>query len=139
MTATRLSGLDAIAYAEARCLKLAKYEDPTEGAREGLTVEEARAVAREDASLVYLDVGDGVATLVGREDWDGTPDTSSPQDGLRMWLRSGKFGVAELVSDDGEVEEYVVVTEDGETVHSGIYATALDAADHAERLAFRER
>lgn len=35
-------------------LTLGKYEDPTEGAREGLTADEAAAVAREDASLVYV-------------------------------------------------------------------------------------
>lgn len=33
---------------------LGKYADPTEDAREGLTADEAVAVAREDASLVYV-------------------------------------------------------------------------------------
>ena len=51
-----ITGLDAIAHAEAHGLPLSKYADPTEGAREGLTVDEAREVAAEDASLIYLQV-----------------------------------------------------------------------------------
>ncbi len=49
-----LTGLDAIATAEFNCLTLNKYADPIEGAREGLTVAEAREIAAEDASLIYL-------------------------------------------------------------------------------------
>lgn len=55
-TATRLTGTAAIAHAIAHGLRLNKYEDPTEAAREGLTPAEAREVAREDATLIYLDV-----------------------------------------------------------------------------------
>src|SRR5690348_8034774 len=53
MTLT-LEGFDAINYAETNGLTLSKYNDPTEHAREGLTPDEARAVAREDSSLIYL-------------------------------------------------------------------------------------
>ena len=35
---------------------LNKYSDPIEDAREGLTVEEAREIAREDPGLIYLEV-----------------------------------------------------------------------------------
>ena len=49
-----LTGKNAIRYAQANGLTLSKYEDPTEEAREGLTVAEAEAVAREDANLIYL-------------------------------------------------------------------------------------
>jgi hypothetical protein len=52
---TRLEGLEAIEYAREHDLTLCKYEDPTEDAREGLTVEEAVAVACEDPSLIYID------------------------------------------------------------------------------------
>ena len=56
MTSTiRLEAHAAIDHAEAHGLTLSKYADPTEGAREGLSVDEARAVAREDAGLIYLD------------------------------------------------------------------------------------
>jgi hypothetical protein len=50
-----LTGTIAIEFAEANDLLLNKYTDPTEEAREGLTPEEARAVAREDARLIWLD------------------------------------------------------------------------------------
>jgi hypothetical protein len=56
----RLEGFAAIEYAEAHGLTLDKYNDPTEEAREGLSPDEARAVAREDARLIYLDIiGEG--------------------------------------------------------------------------------
>lgn len=57
-TQSRLTGYDAITYAECHGLTLSKYNDPLEEAREGLTVAEARQVAREDMSLIYLDVLD---------------------------------------------------------------------------------
>lgn len=76
--ATTVTGTQAIEMAEARGLTLCKYTDPTEGAREGLTVAEARAVARQDPSLIYVEttelvrnVCDEVAGLVGD---DGTGD-----------------------------------------------------------------
>jgi hypothetical protein len=52
----RLTGWDAIEYAEAHDLTLCKYNDPIENAREGLTVEEAREIAGEDNGLIYLDI-----------------------------------------------------------------------------------
>lgn len=51
-----LKGHEAIDYAEANSLTLRKYADPTEEAREGITVEQARKVAQEDPSLIWLDV-----------------------------------------------------------------------------------
>lgn len=51
----RLTGTDAIDHAEREGLRVAKHADPTEDARERLTLEEAREVAREDPSLVYID------------------------------------------------------------------------------------
>lgn len=53
---TRLVGMAAIEAAERMGLQLAKYQDPVEGARDGLTVAEAREVAVVDASLIYMDV-----------------------------------------------------------------------------------
>lgn len=54
-----LSGYEAIEYAERCGLKLNKYNDPTEPAREGLTVEEAEQVADEDPGLIWIDVDGG--------------------------------------------------------------------------------
>ena len=49
-----LSGYDAIEYAEREGLTLSKYADPTEDARDGLSIEEARDIAREDPALIYI-------------------------------------------------------------------------------------
>ena len=63
-----LTGSDALRYAAERDLLLNKFADPIEGAREGLTIEEARDVAREDPSLIWVE-----ARLVrvndGQEAW----------------------------------------------------------------------
>jgi hypothetical protein len=53
--ANKLSSHEAIEYAEANGLTLSKYEDPIEDAREGLTPAEARKIASEDPSLIYLE------------------------------------------------------------------------------------
>lgn len=49
-----LTGYEAIEYADANGLMLKKYNDPTEDAREDVTVEEARSIAREDARLIWI-------------------------------------------------------------------------------------
>jgi hypothetical protein len=51
-----VSGHKAIEFAECHGLELSKYADPTEGARDGLTLDEARRVAAEDPSLVYCNI-----------------------------------------------------------------------------------
>ena len=66
-TIITLEGHAAIAYAEAHEMTLSKYTDPTEGAREGLTADEARKVAREDARLVFLTL-----TCTGWTEGDGS-------------------------------------------------------------------
>ena len=57
-TTDTITGYDAIDYAEEHGLSLSKHADPTEDAREGLTPEEAREVAAEDPSLIYVQVLD---------------------------------------------------------------------------------
>jgi hypothetical protein len=54
MKTSELTGHEAIAYAEAHGLTLDKATDPTEEARPGLSVDEARRVAAEDPSLISL-------------------------------------------------------------------------------------
>ena len=51
-----ITGQAAIDHAESQNLTLNKYADPIEEARAGLTVEEAEEVAREDASLIWINV-----------------------------------------------------------------------------------
>ena len=54
-TMTRLTGREAVEYARENELPLCKYNDPTEDAREDLTVEEAERVLLEDPTLIYID------------------------------------------------------------------------------------
>ena len=53
--AQRLTGQEAITYASEHGLNLNKYADRTEGADSGLSIEEAREVAAEDPSLIWVD------------------------------------------------------------------------------------
>jgi len=52
----RLKGHEAIEFAATAGCTLNKYNDPTEDAREGLSVEEAEDVAAEDPNLIYIDI-----------------------------------------------------------------------------------
>jgi hypothetical protein len=60
----KLTGYDAINYADRNDFTLSKYADPIEDGREGLTPDEAREIASEDPSLIYLDVAVSAADLV---------------------------------------------------------------------------
>lgn len=108
-TTTRLIGHAAIAYAEQHDLALCKFTDPSEEARDGLSVDEAREIAAEDPSLIYLDAEDGyrIERLDGSTDglgddvlfatedeaWAnaetafGRDPASDGPDGVRAWLR----------------------------------------------------
>ena len=55
MTKIILSGYAAIEYAERHDLPLSKYTDPTEDARDDLSVDEAREIAREDCGLIWIE------------------------------------------------------------------------------------
>ncbi len=61
-----LTGFDAIEYAEAHGLPVNKYTDPEEGARRGISTEEAREIAAEDPSLIWIEEG-GTATPGDRD------------------------------------------------------------------------
>ena len=54
----RLTGFDAIEFAEKHNLRLSKLGDKVDGPSEGLTVAEAEAIADEDEALIFLDVPD---------------------------------------------------------------------------------
>jgi hypothetical protein len=54
----RLTGFDAIEYAEKQGLRLNKHPDSLSGPRIGLTIAEAEAIATEDPDLIWLDVRD---------------------------------------------------------------------------------
>jgi hypothetical protein len=72
-TAT-ITGTAAIEIAEDLGLTLSKHADPTEDAREGLSVSKAYEIAKHDPSLVYLAVAAVVSAhgeREGREDYEG--------------------------------------------------------------------
>jgi hypothetical protein len=52
----RLTGFDAIEYAEKQGLPLNKHPDRLDGPRMALSVAEAAAFATEDPNLIWLDV-----------------------------------------------------------------------------------
>jgi hypothetical protein len=54
----RLTGFEAIEYAEKEGLKLHKHPDRIDGPRVELSIAEAEAIATEDPDLVWLDVPD---------------------------------------------------------------------------------
>ena len=54
----RLTGFEAIEFAEKEGLKLRKHPDRIEGPRVELSVAEASAIAAEDPDLIWLDVPD---------------------------------------------------------------------------------
>jgi hypothetical protein len=54
----RLTGFDAIEYAEVEGLTLNKAADAIDEGRSGLTVAAAEAIAAEDPELIWLEVPD---------------------------------------------------------------------------------
>jgi hypothetical protein len=58
MAVQRLTGHEAISFAEDYGLLLCKYTDPQEAALSNISTEHARETAQEDPSLVYLDTED---------------------------------------------------------------------------------
>ena len=54
----RLTGFDAIEFAEKQGPTLNKHPDSTTGPRLGLSIAEAEAIAVDDPELIWLDVAD---------------------------------------------------------------------------------
>jgi hypothetical protein len=52
----RLTGFEAITFAEREGLSLNKLADPIDEAQEGLSVAEAEAIAVERPELIYVDI-----------------------------------------------------------------------------------
>lgn len=81
-----LTGHAAITHAKATGRPLSKYATPTEDAREGLTVEEARDVA----ALIYLEIG----VAGDLEIWE--------DNGGGVWLVAEAEGIAVEMPRDGD-------------------------------------
>lgn len=102
-----LTGLDAIAHAEAHGLRLSKYADPIEDAREGLTVEEAREVAAEDPSLIYVHVATHVVVEHMSAVW------RESHRGARNWGQYPHNGAVRVLMTREDAEELVEADSDG--------------------------
>jgi hypothetical protein len=66
----KLTGFDAIAYAEQEGLPLHKAADRIDDARDGLSVAEAEAIATEDPELIWVEVPDA--------EYNGEPRNMEP-------------------------------------------------------------
>ena len=54
----RLTGFEAIEFAEKEALTLNKRGDSIDDAQQGLSIAEAEAIAAEDPSLIWIDVSE---------------------------------------------------------------------------------
>ena len=54
----RLTGMEAVAYAIENDLLLCMHSDSGDGPRDDVDVEEARHIAQDEPSLIYIDVDD---------------------------------------------------------------------------------
>jgi hypothetical protein len=68
----RLTGFDAIEYAEKHGLPLIKHPDSISGPRNGLSIGEASAIAVDDPESIWLEVAD-------EDYYDGAPSSLDPQ------------------------------------------------------------
>ena len=89
MSTYTITGADAIRVAARDGVTIRKHADPTEGARDGLTIEEAAEIAAQDQSLIFVTVelagwaGDDTGLHVGDYFRDGKylgpdPDGTEP-------------------------------------------------------------
>lgn len=89
MTTRTIDGLEAIEYAELHGVTLHKHADPTEEARGGLTPDEAREIAAEDPSLIWLPEPEDGYPAIRVTDWDRHDDGDG-----RWWIEGTVAGVA---------------------------------------------
>lgn len=68
--------------------RLSKFGDPIEGPREEITVDEAREIASEDPSLVYLDLAPGAP--IWDEDGESHTYVSAGDEADTLICRSGR-------------------------------------------------
>ena len=102
-----ITGLDAIEYAAEHGLTLSKYNDPIEDAREGLTVEEAREVAAEDPSLIYVHVATHVVVEHMPAAWRESHRAA------RNWGQYPANGAVRVLMTREDAEELVEADSDG--------------------------
>lgn len=110
-----LIGNQAIEAAVAHGLRLNKYEDPTEDAREGLSVAEAREVAAQDPSLIWVEAESRYEQAISGLHIRRGGGVVAINDGAYRWLvsalawdaaKAALEGEGADASDEGGAEAY---------------------------------
>jgi len=118
MATIRLTGQTAIDYAEKHGVLLCSYTSPIEEGREDVTVQQAEAIAREDAELIYLNVeaiGITVTIPTCSELWGSECDDQTAESAAEQL---GEM-VTEMLMDEypeGEVHVTVNMADAGATI-----------------------
>jgi hypothetical protein len=150
MRAMTRSGHAAIEYAESRGLLLSKHADPIEDARDRLSIDEARAVAAEDPSLIYVatdsptegsytyTIFDAPPSMSGGTAWPSHEnvevEADSPEEALEVALSEAEiYGDTCDEYDDGYVLYVLVWDADGIVVADGTH-TVSKMADEVQRV-----
>lgn len=137
MRDANLTGYAAIDAAEVRGVYLHKCSDPTEGERHGLTVEEAREIAKEDPSLIWLPVDARRATpdqFAHDAGWDFSEIQTTAEDGV---AEEDEEGLSDVGLTATELEEWcrARVATDPTAAHWGTLVAAwLRARTPGERI-----
>lgn len=102
----KLTGWEAIEYAEANGALLNKYADPTEDALAGVSLSEARVIAGEDAGLLWIEVVPAryCVRVIG-----------SGEFGSRLFFSDDAAAAKAKADDLGSAYEYGVAVIDSET------------------------
>jgi hypothetical protein len=104
ITPRTIIGHEAIRLAEENTITLRKHADPIDGHRTGITINEARKIAKEDASLVYA--------VVKPTGWNADPDQTAGYHFADYFDASGNYqgpdedGVEPTFEDFGSANEY---------------------------------
>lgn len=119
-TEQTITDYDAIAAKAANPdhVRLHKYADPIEDAREDISIEDAREIAREDASLIYATIVDGCAIYEVHDDCGGDPwtppiiatDVASALDAACAQIRWDDYAPLSWTDGDDDPETSVDVT-----------------------------
>jgi hypothetical protein len=132
-TTKRIQGHAAIALAERHDLTLWKHRDPVDRAREELSVEEAREIAHEDPSLVYIDLDASIPAVAATRGWVQVEDDDT-------WIicAGARYGV--MLTDDGDYAAAYVETGEpaGPTTAYEHRASVAEAIEDAERAESRD-
>ena len=68
---------------------LCKYADDLEPAREGMTLEDALAIAAEDPTLIAAAIADALARQADRDDWEMAMEMHDAADAAALWESLG--------------------------------------------------